>query len=304
MSERRARRPGPQVIGVTTADFAIDEDAIYRRMVEAYAQAAALDDKRNHQRILFPKGPVGIAEVADLHFGSEGVDYQRVFDEGKMIAETPALYLGFNGDAVDNFILAKMQSARFESVVKIPDEWVLFKRYLRLVAPKLVFAVSGNHDHWFHFLTGIDYFKDVLERFAPCAIYDAFDTRFSLQVGQAQFPCRARHKWRGNSIYNPTHAIERAFLFDQDFTIGFGAHTHASGLCRQMNCAGRTGMALLAGSYKRLDPYAREKGFAKPNGSTAVTVLVDEGGSMVGYDRLEKACEELRLHHRGDPLRG
>jgi len=98
---------------------------------------------------------------------------------------------------------------------------------------------------------------------------------------------RVRHKWRGSSIYNPSHGIERAFKWDQDFEIGVGGHTHASGVVRSFNAAGSTGWAAMVGSYKRVDEFARRGGFAKANGSAAVALLFDEvSGRAVGFDDL------------------
>ena len=53
-------------------------------------------------------------------------------------------------------------------------------------------------------------------------------------------------------------------------------------------------MAVLCGTYKRVDTYAEELGLPRPNGSTAIAILFDsENGSMVGLDNLERAAEVM-----------
>jgi hypothetical protein len=73
-----------------------------------------------------------------------------------------------------------------------------------------------------------------------------------------------------------------------------GAHTHVSGLTRAFNVEGRTGVAMLAGSYKRYDTYANDLGLPAPNQSTAVTVIIDdEDRSLTGFDNLDTAARYM-----------
>jgi hypothetical protein len=53
-------------------------------------------------------------------------------------------------------------------------------------------------------------------------------------------------------------------------------------------------MAVLCGSYKRVDSFAEEQGFPVPNGNTAIAILFDaERQSVIGFDNLEKAAEYM-----------
>jgi hypothetical protein len=144
-------------------------------------------------------------------------------------------------------------------------------------------------------LTGISYFEQVLVDMVPHVIYDRDDVVVTATVGGWEVPLRIRHKWRGSSIYNPTHGIERAAKWDHDFLVGMGAHTHESGLTRSFNVDGTTGIAMLAGTYKRLDAYARRQGFPKPNASTSVAVVIDEERkSLTGFDNLEACADYMQ----------
>jgi hypothetical protein len=75
---------------------------------------------------------------------------------------------------------------------------------------------------------------------------------------------------------------------------GVGAHTHASGLARQFNNSGADGLALLCGSYKRVDKYAKQSGFPRPNASAAVAIIFDERTrTMQGFNDLQLAAQTL-----------
>jgi predicted phosphodiesterase len=281
--------PKPKIKG-ERAQRVADDDEIYQRAVSEYRKTTAHLARQTQQVIPIARGPVALVFVADLHLGNSGVDYERCFREAEIIARTPGMWLVTAGDLLDNFLFAKMMNARLKARISIDEEWALVRRYLKIVAKKLLVSVSGNHDNWTLALTGIDYFREVVAQIAPDAIYDTDDVTFRLEVGKAEFPIRVRHLWQGSSIYNLTHGIERAAKFDGGFAVGVGGHTHASGLVRTFDANGQTGMAVLCGSYKRFDPYAKTKGFYRPNASTAMTVIFDESGAMVGVDRLDMAA--------------
>ena len=116
-----------------------------------------------------------------------------------------------------------------------------------------------------------------------------------LSVDGNEFRIRARHSWKGSSIYNDTHGIERASKFDKggEFDVGIGAHTHSSGLYRQFNNGGHTGHAILCGSYKRYDDFADRHGFSKSNESAAVAMVFSEAGAW-GTNDLEIAADYMR----------
>jgi hypothetical protein len=286
----------PRIIGVG-AELP-DEDEAYRRACDAWTKTERLLQRRESQRIEFERGPIAIVFAADLHLGSSGVDYPRVFEEAQTVVDTPGMYLMLVGDLLDNFILPKLMQARYNSEVMIAQEWALVRKYLKLVAPKLLVSVRGNHERFTFVLSGIDYFADVLRETQGKAIYDTDDVSLKLKVGTATCALRLRHQWRGNSIYNDTHSIERAARMDGGFAVGVGAHTHASGLVRTFNNHGLAGLAVLCGAYKRQDVYSREKGFHRPNPSTAMAVIFYENGAMVGVDRLDVAAELMEMYHK------
>lgn len=279
--------PACTVDGVGPGDYEPDEEDVYRRALEQWQGRAQLEQRRRDQRISFAHGPAALVFVGDQHLGNSGTDIARLFAEAEAIASITGARVVLMGDLVDNFILDKMHRLRLETRFSIPDEWALLRRYLRILAPRLVAVVAGNHDLWTKHLGGFDYFREVVDLLAPGVIYATYDARILLQVGATEFPGRIRHHWRGQSIYNPTHGIERAALFDHDFVWGVGAHTHRCGVARGFALDGASGLAVLVGSYKRHDDYAEAGGFPTHNDATAIGVAFDESGGMVGFESLD-----------------
>ena len=296
LPQYKAMRLPPQVevIGITAAERP-DTEKIYERAVERWEQESALEQRRREQLIRFDYGPVALTAVGDLHFGADGTDYPRAFREAEIIRDTPGMYAAFVGDAVNNFIAGRLVQKSLVGEMLIDEGWILFRKWLRIIGPKMRLVVSGNHENWTRMLAGIDYMRECTASVAPGVIYDRDDCRIKLQVGEREWDGRIRHKWQGKSIYNPTHGIERAAKFDSPFDFGVGAHNHSSGVSRGFNVGGRSGMAVMCGTYKRIDDFAARLGFPKPNDSVAVALVFDEDtNSITGFESLEFAAKFMQ----------
>ena len=287
--------PEVAVEGVRAGEWP-DEEAVYRAALAEWEATRALETRKAAQTLRFSHGPVALVCMGDLHLGGAGVDYPRLFREAETIVQTPGVAVALLGDVLDNYIVNSLIAYQMENRISIPDEWALVRRFLRVMGDSIRIVVEGNHDAWTRRLSGVDYFREVAAESCARAIFARYDCRVNLTVGEATWPGRLRHKWRGNSIYNPTHGIERANKWEQDFVWGVGAHTHRGGFTRAFNAGGSDGMAALVGSYKRVDGYAAREGFPRPNNSTAVAIVFDErhGGSMTGFENLGACLDYMR----------
>jgi len=294
--DERARPPVARADGVTADEEELDEDAIWAAAIAASQQRRAREQRRQAQCVEFDHGPVGIALMADLHLGSAGVDYERLDADIETIVQTPGMYVMLVGDILDNWIIGKLMRLMMGEEFTIDEQWALARHVLRRLAPKLIASVSGNHDLWTYGLTHVDHLRDTHARLTAGVLYHRYELPLTVQVGGAEHVFRIRHKWKGSSIYNPTHAIERAALFDKGrhFDIGVAAHTHVSALVRQFNNGGQTGIAAQCGSYKVFDEYAEAQGFPLPNEGAAVVVVLDEDGSRWGTNELASAARYLQ----------
>lgn len=291
--------PYPEIIGDFSSEIEIDEEAVWQTALDiSRRKKKARETSRNHQ-IIFRKGPICLVFMADQHLGSYGTDYLRLDRDISTILSTPMTYVCHAGDIIDNFIMGRLKDIRLGDTFSVSEEWALAKRVLRLLAPRIVLSVSGNHDLWTYALTNIDYLAEIHKLINPDILYAKYNHNVDITVGDHTHRLRVRHSWRGSSIYNDTHGIERAAKFDkgEHFDIGVGAHTHVSGLYRQFNNGGKTGHAIVCGSYKIEDPYADKKGFPKPNEAAAVAIIVHESGAIMGTNSLAAASEIMKLYY-------
>lgn len=261
--------------GDTVSEEEFDEEELWKQARAIARRRKEKNDRKHDKEIIFDHAPICLVWMADLHLGDSGLDYERLDRDLKIIMHTPGMYVALVGDMLNNYIVGRLKDIRFGTELTITQEWILVRRVLRLLAPKLLLSVAGNHDLWTYSLTNIDFLKEVHARMNPDILYAKYDNRVKIRIGDKAHAIRARHKWKGYSQYNPTHGIELASKFDKGrhFDIGVGAHTHAAGVYRQFNNGGKTGHAVLCGSYVSDDEFPEMLGLPEPNESAAVATI-------------------------------
>jgi len=285
----------PAIEGPTPRTPAIDPNVVRDAVIaaqEAVERRAALRDRSS---ISFPGGkPIALAFISDIHFGSQGTDYVRAFADAEVVASTPGMYAVFHGDGIDNFIPGKLERARRSAPVTIDEEWELFKIWLEKISDKLVVAVSGNHDNWTRMLGGVDFLKGLLP---AKVLYDPDELCVRVSLGDSASWCvLIRHKTRFNSVYNPLHGIKQTVRFHSvDPDIAVSGHVHKGAVYEVWYHQGIRRLAVLTGTYKREDEYARREGFVSGGGTgTAVVVILKPDGSMIPIDDIETGAEILQ----------
>ncbi len=255
---------------------------------------------RAQREIELPNRPYALAFLSDLHIGSPYTDYKQARLDAEVIRATPGMYAIFHGDGIDNWILPKMAGLQRGQAVNFDDEWALFKLWLSILGRKLLVVVAGNHDNWTYTLAGIDFLKNIVD---PRIYYDSQQVDFTVKAGDSLMRFCVRHKWRGNSILNPTHALERAAR-DIDADVYVGGHTHIATLARQFTVRDRDRLALLTGTYKVYDSYARQLGLPSSMHSGAGALVVDPAKGHTFIRDIREAADYLTWKRRTGGDRG
>jgi hypothetical protein len=269
--------------GEKVIDFLVDqqldvEDRIKRR----YSQKIHIEDDL----------PVGVALFSDLHFGSPLVDYRSIKSDTELVKNTDGFYGMGIGDYHDNWI-GKLAHVQREMPVDFDSEIAMVEWWFDELRDDLLVVVGGNHDTGrTKMMAGIDYMKRILR--GVNVLYDPDEIRFTLTLGKGSWRFKIRHVWRGRSIYNDTHAIEKDPRFgDDEFDIGIGGHTHRGTLFREFMFHHKRRYACLIGTYKMADDYAVKWGFPRsPNDATGALVLYPDG-RMTTFTDLRSAAEYL-----------
>lgn len=284
---------GPRVEGgIDLVDSALDPTEIWEWAKRKQRHRDQQEARRSSQRIIVPgNAPFGIAYLADLHLGG-ATDYAAIHHDAKLVRDTPRLYAGFLGDGVDNWIHAKLMGLQRQQEIAFDEEWCLFRDFLGILGNKLLFLVSGNHELWSFALAGIDRAKSML---SSLVLYNKHEVVFDLVLDTASWTVKARHKWRGSSVFNETHGVEVGWeRGDTDFDVGIGAHDHRGTLCRPFYRHGIQRFAIKIGTYKQ-DDYGVQLGLPRTHGSGCGATIHWPDRRMTFIQDLDTAAEFLQF---------
>lgn len=297
MKERRLSGPPvAEIVGVGPG-VELNVQAVRQAAELRFEGKARRAEQKQHQRINFPHGPIALFFVGDQHIGNAGTDVSRMFREQELIMDIPGAFVWQMGDLIDNFVVGKLIAENFKESLPIFEQWELARYYLQGFEDRLVAYTSGNHEAWTAMLSGIDYRRDICPE---GVLYDGDDIRAFIDVGPHTFSAWARHKWRGSSMYNPTHQLERAARFDSArFDLYIGAHLHTGSVYREFILDGQRKAAIQTGSYKEHDDYARKQGFPGHDSSTACALVLHDTGSFFGCSDIEAVKTYMESVYQG-----
>ena len=290
---RAAKRAAPvaqQVATTPPSDIAEVWQEVIRRQERLARKRAEL--RATERRIILPSEPCGIAHMSDLHTGASGTDYKTMHADAVLIRDTPGLFAAFGGDGTDNWIVTKLQKLQRSQIVDFDDEWELFKDLVLMLRRKWKWILSGNHDLWSDSMAGVDRLGELVRELR--VLYGRHEVFFELQHGTTMRRVKARHKWRGNSIFNPTHGLEVGWdRGDDDYDWAIGGHTHIGTLCRPFYRHGKRRYAYLIGTYKQEDEHGDAIGFPSPKGRGCGVTLLHPDGRQWWFDEVAEGAEFL-----------
>lgn len=234
--------------------------------------------------------PFAVAIMSDLHLGNPFTNYSAIRRDTNIILNTDGMYVISPGDFIDNWIIGRLQQKQRDQLINLDTELKLARTWLRSLDGKIIAIVSGNHDLWTLKQSGIDFVKETFDdiNFA----YDEYEVNLDLLFGNKQSKrMKIRHKWRGTTSKNPTHAIEESWVQGKDeFDIGIGGHTHFATLFRSFIRHNLVRYAVLIGTFKVQDKYPKELGLMSGyNNMGSGAIIFWPDGRMYHCDDLEIA---------------
>lgn len=243
--------------------------------------------------------PFAIAMLPDQHMDNPGSNLKLIFAHAELIGQTDGLYAIEVGDAIDNFIIGKLEAARRAHLVNIPEAWKLTEHYHRIFCHKLIAAISGNHLEWTTRLGGVDYLASVMNKAGVQALYDADELYFSVQADNGRmWKYGLRHFFQGASLFNAAHSVARYAMSHayrgEDVVVA--GHKHVAGY-QVIESHGKVVHCIQTGSYKDrdLDDYCRTKGFMSQHAFLCPVVIhFPETGKSHFIPEIEEAIPYLR----------
>lgn len=249
--------------------------SVYRPLPELIADRLKeenrtfLADKINKELCInFPHSePIAIVAFGDPHLDDKGTKLSRVIEDLEHVKNNENTFGVCVGDITNNWV-GRLQALYGDQNTGVAESWMLLEWFCTQI-PWLS-IVLGNHDKW---NDGMALLKQLTKGKMVQADECSYDIVFK---NGARFSINSRHKWKGNSMYNPVHAISKHAQFGNDYDIILGGHTHVSAYAQVLSARSRRiSHCIQLSSYKELDSYARTEGFKEHNIAPSMCIVID-----------------------------
>ena len=295
-------------LGLTTEEFTVPEmppgdldveellDFGCRRFEERHALARA--QKWIPIKIKL-SGPIGICWFGDPHIDDNGCNLPLLRRDTRIVRDTEGMFGAHIGDTTNNWIGRLMrlfadQDTSQETARKYA-KWLLVDSGV----PWLLWLM-GNHDEWNNgseILRGMNV-KKVLMQDWRAQIKLVFPNGREARID-------ARHDFKGHSMWNSLHGLQKAAHMKEMAHLYIAGHTHNWALHKEES-ASREFVYWLARcrGYKFIDSFADKLGHASQQEGASIVSIFDpdaktQGGFVQCFDDVEEGADFLRFKRNG-----
>lgn len=248
------------------------EEVIALQEKRFVARKANADAKRWRKFHVPISGPYALMFVGDPHVDDNGCNWPLLKAHCKLAAETEGVYAINIGDSTNNWSgrLARLWAEQdtSASTAKAMASWLLNKSGM----PWFMW-LHGNHDMW-DGPVGAAWFEAKKPHYVSMEDWQAKFTLVSPNGHELRV--WAAHNFKGNSIWNNMHGLERAAQMQDWAQLYVAGHHHDVGL-RQGENPHRNFCYWLARArgYKFIDHYADLHGFGHHQHGASVLAVID-----------------------------
>ena len=235
---------------------------------------------REKFKVRFAEPRIAVAFMSDQHIApGTPCDLTRMREDAELIRRTPGLYCILGGDGTDNHI--KHRSAMLSARSTPTEQWQLYEYYLNILGPKLICAVSGNHDSWSAQIAGLD-MLGWLGR-SNKIVTSSHGAFLEICLGSQEYRVHIRHQYRYNSGFNQTHAIKQMLrMGEHDFDIGVIGHHHEAAMEAFM-WRGQRRWACRPGAYQISSDHSAQYGYETAVPTCPTFLLSGQERDIVGF---------------------
>jgi transposase-like protein len=241
------------------------------RRLREYAEVKAEGTFRTPHVVHLPDDkPFCLVMLGDPHFDNPGTDLELWERWTAPLNRRAGVYGICLGDYLDNWLRA-LGHLYGGAQTTVDDAWHLLTGYLNQMGNNLLASVSGNHDDWGETKA----LQMLMEQNG--VVHRKRGLRLDLRTpGGHSVTIGLRHRFAGNSQWNPAHAVIKAAQLGWRDDILAGGDKHISGVGYHKDAeSGRITHCLQVAAFKIMDDYAEEKGFLDKHITPAVALVVD-----------------------------
>lgn len=149
--------------------------------------------------------PTGIVFFGDGHIGSWGWAARRQMEDLRLVANTDGLFPVFMGDDWDNFVF---DFAKWASVMPPSHQRAIGHYMMKLLFPKTIAVVGGNHLEWTKKVADIDLSAELAVK--SDAVFLGTRGDLFARLGDQEYHLFLHHRARGGSTLNKSNSARVA----------------------------------------------------------------------------------------------
>lgn len=282
----RAEKAGwPRKMGpaVPTADALPPADVPVADIIDMQARRfsarLANNQAKRWREFAIPlSGPYAIMFFGDPHVDDNGCNWPLLKAHCELAARTPALYAVNIGDTTNNWA-GRLAALWAEQDTSAATARALAKWLLSESGVPWFLWLHGNHDLWSG-PVGAGWFEAQRPHFVAMEDWQAKVVLRSGGTGGHALRLWVSHNFKGSSIWNNMHGLERAAQMQDWAHLYVAGHHHDVGL-RQGENAHRGFCYWLARArgYKFVDHYAEQHGFPEHQHGASILAVIDPTAS-------------------------
>ena len=200
---------------------------------------------------------IAFVPIGDLHIGSSETDVTQILADFQMFAQTPNVFVGFTGDATDNWTKS-LPLGIHEQLISPEGQRLIFRELIKIIQHKLLFMVHGCHDNFSITNDDFNLIKEVAKEVQ--VPYLGYGGKAEILInGDVLYKGTYWHKRPGASQNNIFQPCIKTLLTRCDNDIVAVGHHHVSA-AMMYDFQGRNVALLRTGSYKAADRFAKKLG--------------------------------------------
>ncbi len=217
-------------------------------------------------------GPIGLMVFGDPHIDNPGCDFALLKSHLEIAAQRQEyVFAGNIGDLRDNWI-GRLERLYAQTTVSAKETWRLVEWMMRDAGVRWTWLVRGNHDAW----AGINDPLDWIVRGSGVGVDQDSGLRISFRHPNGiETRLHARHDFRGNSEYNPLHALKKETLYGRRDHVIVAGHRHIGADAGDVNGDGSVFRMVRVSGYKVSDSYRQTIGAQAKPMHPAAMIIVD-----------------------------
>tara|TARA_R100001594_G_scaffold27360_4_gene52145 strand:- start:8744 stop:9808 length:1065 start_codon:yes stop_codon:yes gene_type:complete len=276
-------------------EFAQDDVAaedILDHMSRRYEQRQQYENSLNWFEVKVNENkPIGISWFGDPHIGSDGCNVPLLRHHCDLLKNTDGLYGANIGDTVDNWGGRLIREYANNSVDR-KTERKLARWFLEDSGISWLLWLIGNHDV-------MDNAFAIFLKTIGASTVPMLDWRAKLKVtfpNKRSLRIDAAHDFKGHSMWNEIHSLDRAAVMDEHADFFVAGHRHDWATKQKELPDGKIATLLRVRGYKFIDDYAARLGYASKSHGASIMIILDprEGVFHPPYADLDRGVEFLK----------